>query len=209
MNKTVYALIFLISILYSYSIENEASLEQTPESFKVLFKTSKGEFVVEAHKKWSPLAVQRFYNLVKDDYYRNLPLFRVVDGFVAQFGLGGNLVKQNKWDVNFQDEPVIHSNLRRTIAFARAGNNTRSNQIYINYSDNIRLDDYKSEGLDVVGYPPFAKVISGMEVVDSFFNEYGNEPSQFQDLISTYGNDWILERYPKLDMILSAELIKK
>jgi peptidyl-prolyl cis-trans isomerase A (cyclophilin A) len=178
--------------------------EKAPDSFKVKFKTTKGDFIVEVKREWSPRGVDRFYNLIINGYYNNASFFRVIKNFVAQFGINANPDISAKWlKANIEDDPVKLSNTRGTISFATAGPNTRTTQLFINYKDNSRLDS--------MGFSPFAKVVEGMDVVDSLYSDYGEgEPygkGPSQERIQIEGNDYLKKEFPKLDYIISTELI--
>src|SRR6201988_5032547 len=72
-------------------LANPAALhEQAPPTYKVTFDTSKGPFVVEVHRDWAPNGADRFYNLVKNGFYNNTRFFRVISGFMVQFGINGD-----------------------------------------------------------------------------------------------------------------------
>ncbi len=183
----------------------EKANEKAPEKFKVKFKTTKGDIIVEAVRSWSPNGADRFYNLVKAGFFTDIAFFRVLDGFVAQFGIHGNPEISAVWrNQNIQDDPVKESNLKGTISFATAGPNTRTTQFFINYGDNSRLDD--------MGFSPFAKVIEGMDVAESLYSGYGEGapngrgPNQAQ--IQRSGNEYLKAQFPKLDYILSASIIE-
>ncbi|MFH2202743.1 MAG: peptidylprolyl isomerase [Elusimicrobiota bacterium] len=175
-----------------------------PETFKARFKTTKGEFVIEAHRSWSPHGADRFYNLVKLGYFENVACFRVVSGFMAQFGIHGDPALSAQWrEAKIPDDPAIgQSNARGAISFAMAGPNTRTVQLFINYVDNRMLDG--------MGFTPFGRVVSGMEVVDQLHGGYGDGPPRGrgpnQGLIQTQGNDYLRRHFDGLDYILSASL---
>ena len=137
-----------------------ADMTQTaPATFKVKFATSEGDFVVESQREWAPLGVDRFYNLVKNGYYDGVCFFRVISGFMAQFGIHGDPKVSAAWrPERMQDDPVKQSNKRGYISYAMAGPNTRTTQLFINYTDNSRLDQ--------MGFAPIARVVEGMDVVD-------------------------------------------
>lgn len=177
-----------------------------PSQFKVLFETSKGNFTVDVKRYFSPKGVDRFYYLVSNGYYDGNRFFRVVPNFVVQWGINGDPEINKVWE-NFgiEDEPVKLSNYRGTIAFARGGPNTRSNQVYINYKDNLRLDTTNYNG--VKGFPAFGRVINGMEVLDSIYAEYRQKPDQ--DSIQQKGNDYLQRNFPKLDYIIKARVIEE
>ena len=149
-------------------LKNPAALtEQAPATFKADFDTSKGKFVVEVHRDWAPNGADRFYNLVKNGFYDDLRFFRVLDGFMAQFGIHGDPAIQSVWtSARIKDDPVKQSNKRGYLVFATAGPNTRTTQLFINFGDN-------SGSLDKQGFAPFGQVTSGMDVVDKLYNGYG------------------------------------
>src|ERR1700761_594788 len=115
------------------SLSNPAALTaQAPAEYKVKFDTSKGVFVVEVHRDWAPLGADRFYNLVKNGFYDNARFFRVISGFMVQFGINGDPKVSAVWhDANIKDDPVRQTNQRGTISFATAGPNTRTTQVFI------------------------------------------------------------------------------
>ncbi|HEY4219519.1 MAG TPA: peptidylprolyl isomerase [Gemmatimonadaceae bacterium] len=186
-----------------------------PDSFVVAFETSRGRFDVMARKPWAPLGVAHFYALVQDKHYDDNRFFRVVKGFVAQFGLSGDPKINSALDNQcFADEPVQHSNTRGTIAYARGGPNTRSAQLFVNLVDNPKLDT-----LSTFGFPPFGEVITGMPVVDSLYSGYGEAAprggSEYgmegpsQDSIRIKGNAYLTAGWPKLDYIKTARVVQE
>lgn len=182
--------------------------EAGPDSFLVVFETSKGSFETMVHRKWSPLAADRFYHLVRLGFFDEVSIFRVVKGYVAQFGIHNDEEVNKAWrPLGIEDEPVRMSNLRGTIAFARGGKKTRTTQIFINLKDNGSLNGMNYGG--VVGYPPFAIITKGMdEVVDAFYGDHGNAPAMRQDSISIAGRAFLDRAYPGLDHIKSARILK-
>jgi peptidyl-prolyl cis-trans isomerase A (cyclophilin A) len=188
------------------NLSDPASLnEQAPPVYKVKFDTSKGPFVVEVHRDWAPNGADRFYNLVKNGFYNDTRFFRVIDGFMVQFGLNGDPKVSSVWrDADIKDDPVKQSNVRGNITFATAGPNTRTTQVFINYGDNT--------GLDGQGFSPFGKVVSGMDVVDSLYNGYGEgAPSGHgpnQGIVQSLGNAYLNKAFPKLDYINKATIEK-
>jgi peptidyl-prolyl cis-trans isomerase A (cyclophilin A) len=178
--------------------------EQAPDNFKVRFNTTKGDFVVEVKREWSPKGADRFYNLVKNGFYNDAAFFRVIPGFVAQFGINAKPEISAKWqDARISDDPVKLSNIEGTISFATSGPNTRTTQLFINYSDNSRLDS--------MGFSPFGKVVEGMDMVKKLYAEYGegepygNGPSQSR--IQSEGNNYLKTEFPKLDYIIATEIL--
>jgi len=185
-------------------LKNPAGLtEQAPAMFKVNFDTSAGAFVVEVHRDWAPNGADRFYNLVKNGYYDGVRFFRVISGFMAQFGMHGDPSIQQAWtSAQIKDDPVKESNKRGTITFATRGPNTRTTQLFINFGNNAALDKQ--------GFSPFGEVVSGMDVVDKLYSGYGEGapqgggPSQGQ--ITTEGNAYLSKSFPKLDYIKTATI---
>lgn len=203
--------ILFFTLLFSSEMPDESILDlKAPDSFKVKFTTTKGDFVIQANRVWSPQGVDRLYQLVKSGFYDSVAVFRVVGGFVAQFGIHDKTEITNFWNENpIDDEPVNFKNLKGTISFARAGDKTRSCQLFINLEDNTKLDNFTAEGLTVVGYPPIAKVIEGMEeTIDELYDGYGERPTSRQPEITEQGNTFLRKKFRKLDYILSAEIIK-
>lgn len=184
----------------SGAFKNPAALkEKAPAKFKAQFETTKGTFVVEVTRAWSPNGADRFYNLVKSGYFDGVKFFRVISGFMAQFGIHGDPTVAAKWQrAIIPDDKVVESNKRGYVTFATAGPNTRTTQLFINYGDNSRLDSD--------GFSPFGKVVKGMEVVDKIFSGYGEQPSQ--QMISMEGNKYLNASWPKLDGIKKATLLK-
>ena len=168
-----------------------------PASFRVRFDTSKGPFVVEVHRDWSPKGADRFYELVKVCFYDENRFFRVVPNFVIQWGIQGDPQLQLRWrDKNITDDPVKVTNRRGTIAYATDGPNTRTTQLFINLKDNPQLDKR--------GFSPFGEVVSGMNVVDGIYPGYGQTPDQ--DQIQAHGNAYLREKFPALDYITAARV---
>ena len=186
------------------SLGDPASLNaRAPDSYKAKFVTSKGTFVIQVNRDWAPHGADRFYNLVKAGFYNDARFFRVIDGFMVQFGISGNPDVSAAWsNANIPDDPVRESNARGTVTFATAGPNTRTTQVFINFNNNA--------GLNSQGFAPFGKVISGMDVVDSLYKGYGegaprgNGPNQA--LIKAQGNAYLVTQFPKLDYIQKATI---
>jgi len=183
---------------------NPAGLtEKAPETFKAKLDTSKGLIVIEVHRDWAPTGVDRFYNLVKNGYYDDVRFFRVMSGFMAQFGINGNPQVQAAWrDAKIKDDPVKQSNKRGYVVFANAGPNTRTTQLFINFKDNT--------GLDGQGFAPFGEVVEGMDVVDNLFAGYGEGAPRGhgpdQGRIQSEGNAYLNKSFAKLDFIKTATI---
>ena len=206
------ALFFIVIIFYACSGNNpllkpdtKELNEHSPNNFRVVFHTTKGDFTVDVSRKYSPLGVDRFYYLVKNHYYDGNRFFRVVPNFVVQWGMKGIPEIDKIWEkMGIKDEPVKLSNTKGTIAFARGGPNTRSNQLFINLKYNARLDT--SGYMNVKGFPAFGKVIKGMDIVESINSEYVQKPNQ--DSIIVKGNGYLNRNFPDLDYIKSTEIVK-
>ncbi len=184
------------------SLMNPASLNQkAPDTFKVKFTTTKGDFVVEVTRAWAPLGADRFYNLVKNGFFTDVEFFRVISGFMAQFGINGNPKIATAWsNATMADDPVVQSNKRGYITYAKTqAPNSRSTQLFINYGDNSRLDSD--------GFAPFGQVVEGMDVVDRLDSEYGDQTTSAQEQITTQGNAFLKANFPKLDSIKSAVIV--
>jgi peptidyl-prolyl cis-trans isomerase A (cyclophilin A) len=178
---------------------------KAPDVFKAKFKTTKGDFIVEVHREWSPNGADRFYNLVKMGFFDDTRFFRAVEGFMVQFGISGDPLVNAKWqEQGIADDPVKQSNKRGFMTFAQRGTpNTRSTQVFVNYGDNSRLDGT---------FAPFGQVVQGMEVVDSLFKGYGEGAPMGrgpdQSHIQTMGNAYLDDRFPELDAITRAEIAR-
>lgn len=207
--KKVFLIVFAI-LLSSCAIKKfkEKWLEKkAPEIFKARFETTQGNFDIEAVREWSPAGVDRLYQLIKNEYYQDVAIFRVVPNFVAQFGIHNDTLINNAWQKNgIQDEPVLEKNAKMTISFARGGVSTRSNQIFINLKDNYRLDELDYSG--VKGFPVVAKVIAGEDTVLKFYDGYGDKLGGKQGEISKKGNAFLREEFPKVDYIIKAYILK-
>ncbi len=177
--------------------------QQAPDSYRVRCQTTRGPFTIEVTRDWAPLAADRFYNLVRVGYLDDVAFFRVIRGFVVQFGINGDPEVSARWkDASFPDEPVRAQNLRGFVSFAMAGPNSRTTQLFINLADNVRLDR--------MGFAPFGRVVEGMEVVELLYAGYGEgEPrgqGPSQDRIYAEGNRYLRESFPRLDYLVKAEI---
>jgi peptidyl-prolyl cis-trans isomerase A (cyclophilin A) len=178
---------------------------EAPQTFRVRLTTSKGPVVLELHRDWSPRGVDRFYNLVEAGFYDGVRFFRVLDGFMAQFGINGDPRIQARWaNANIQDEPVVEGNTRGRITYAKSARpNSRSTQLFINFEDNSPLD---AQGFAAIG-----EVVEGMDVVDRLYSGYGEGPPRGagpnQGLIQQRGNEYLNSDFPDLDYIEKAEVI--
>ena len=178
--------------------------QKAPETFKVRFDTSKGQFTVEVTRAWAPNGADRFYNLVRSGFFKDVEFFRVIPGFMCQFGIHGDPKVAAPWrGANIPDDPVKGSNTRGAITFATAGPNTRTTQLFINYADNNNLDS--------MGFSPFGKVTQGMDVVDKIYGDYGEGfprgRGPDQSRIQREGNAYLKKDFPNLDYIKSATIL--
>jgi len=174
---------------------------QSPDSFRARFATTKGDFVITVHRAWAPQGADRFYNLVRSGFYDGVRFFRVLPGFMAQFGIHGDTAVTAAWrERRIPDDPVRRTNIRGLVTFATAGPGTRTTQIFINYGNNDRLD--------AMGFAPFGQVVEGMEVVDQLYGGYGEGtprgrgPDQFR--LNVEGEKYLARQFPKLDKINKA-----
>jgi peptidyl-prolyl cis-trans isomerase A (cyclophilin A) len=180
--------------------------DEAPESFKVKFVTTKGDFVIAVTRDWAPNGADRFYNLVKIGYFRNVSFFRNIAGFMVQFGIHGDPAVNAKWrSANIKDDPVTQSNKPGFVTYAQSGRpNSRSTQFFINFGDNANLDAMR--------FAPFGKVVEGMDVVESLYNGYGEGAPRGrgpdQGRMQEEGNAYLKKDFPKLDYIKTATIVE-
>jgi peptidyl-prolyl cis-trans isomerase A (cyclophilin A) len=180
---------------------------RAPDTFWVTFETTRGAFTVEVQRASSPQGADRLFNLVQIGYFEDVAFFRVISGFMAQFGIHGDPMIAERWsDANIQDDPVIQSNKRGMLTYAMSSQlNSRSTQFFVNYKDNLSLDG--------MGFAPVGEVVRGMEVVDALYSGYGEGapsgigPDQMQ--VQLQGNIYLKSQFPKLDYIKRAVLSDK
>jgi len=180
------------------------ALEKAPELYKVKFHTTVGDITLEVHRDWAPQGADRFFNLVKIGFFTDIELFRVVPGFMAQFGIHGDPAISKAWrDASITDDPVKESNKRGYLTFATRGRDTRTTQMFINLVDNPNLDR--------MGFSPIGKIAEGQDVLDKVYGGYGegapggNGPNQMR--VQFEGNKYLKAEFPKLDSILSATIV--
>jgi peptidyl-prolyl cis-trans isomerase A (cyclophilin A) len=187
-------------------LKPELATEKSPAVYKVQFATTKGDFIIEAHRDWSPQGADRFYNLVKMGYYNGAAFFRAIEGFMVQFGINGSPEVNAKWrSADIPDDPSAgQSNKRGFISFAMAGPNTRTTQVFINYGDNGRLDG--------MGFTPFGRVVKGMEIVEGLYKGYGEGApggaGPDQGRVQAEGNAYLKKDFPKLDWVKTVRIAK-
>jgi peptidyl-prolyl cis-trans isomerase A (cyclophilin A) len=186
-------------------LDPSKATETAPATYKVKFETTKGDFVVEVQRDWSPQGADRFYNLVKLGFYDDIAFFRAIDGFMVQFGIHGNPEVTRAWkDQKIPDDPVKQSNKRGYVTFATAGPGTRTTQVFINFGNNANLDQ--------MGFSPFGQVVEGLDVVDQIHTGYGEGAPRGmgpnQGSIERSGNDYLRGSFPKLDYVKTARLVE-
>jgi peptidyl-prolyl cis-trans isomerase A (cyclophilin A) len=185
-------------------LANPAALnEKAPASYKARFDTSKGIVVIDVRRDWAPNGADRFYNLVKNGFYDDARFFRVIGGFMVQFGINGDPKISAPWrTATIKDDPVKQSNKRGYITFATSGPDSRTSQVFINFGDNA--------GLDRQGFSPFGQVSSGMEVVDALYSGYGEGAPQGrgpdQSRLQREGNNYLMKDFPRLDYVKKASI---
>ncbi len=179
--------------------------ESAPDTFMVTIETTKGTFATQVVREWAPIGADRFYNLVRHGFYDDSRFYRVVSGFIVQFGLPGNPEVTPHWlDATMVDDPVEASNVRGTIAYAMTGPDTRTTQVYISLVDNTRLDEQ--------GFAPFGRIVEGMDVVDQLYGGYGENAGGGlrrgdQSKIYAEGNAHLDRDFPELDRLINATVV--
>jgi cyclophilin family peptidyl-prolyl cis-trans isomerase len=175
--------------------------KKAPQLFDIKFHTTKGDFTITVHRTWAPRGADRLYNLAKNHFFDGQKFFRVVPGFVVQFGISPDPKVSAAWrDATIRDDPVTRHNVRGTVAFASAGPDTRTTQLFVNLADNSSLDSG--------GFAPIGSVTRGMGVVDRFYSGYGEAPTSHQAEMEAQGNAWLDESFPKLDGIKTATVAR-
>jgi peptidyl-prolyl cis-trans isomerase A (cyclophilin A) len=188
------------------ALDPAAATDRAPDTFKAKFATTKGDFVIEVHREWSPNGADRFYNLVKRGYYDNTKFFRAIEGFMVQFGIHGDPAVNAKWrNATIPDDPPKQSNKRGFVTFAKSGMpNSRTTQIFINYVD-------ANAKLDAMGFAPFGQVVQGMDVVDGLYKGYGEGApggrGPAQGRVQGEGNAYLEKEFPQLDGVKKAEIV--
>lgn len=193
-------MLLVIAVVNVTAMASVSAADKAPERYKVKFETSKGDFVVDVQREMAPQGADQFYSLVNSGFYDECRFFRVLPGFMVQFGINGNPDVQAKYrDALIKDDPVRTSNKRGTITFATSGPNSRTTQVFINFGNNTFLDDQ--------GFSPFGHVSAGMNVVDSIDSSSGEKPNQGS--IQSQGNKYLKAKYPNLDYIKKASIVKE
>ena len=183
--------------------DNASRTPPAPDSFLVALETSRGPMQIMVHRDWAPLGVDRFYSLVKNNFYDEARFFRVVPGFVAQFGIPADPAMAPRFIKGpLADDPVKHGNARGTLAYAHAGPNTRTSQLFINLRDN-------QSKLDAQGFATFGEIREGLPMIDSLNGEYDGPDGPDQHLIETMGTAYLTSTYPRLDYIKTARVTRE
>jgi peptidyl-prolyl cis-trans isomerase A (cyclophilin A) len=194
----------LATPVFGQALLNPAGLkEQAPATYKARFDTSKGVFVVDVRRDYAPNGADRFYNLVKNGFFDEARFFRVISGFMVQFGINGDPKVSAQWrSATIPDDPVKQSNKRGFITFATSGPNSRTSQVFINFGDNARLDQ--------MGFAPFGQVTTGMNVVDQLYSEYGegapNGRGPSQGRLQSEGNAYLTKDFANMDFVKKATI---
>ena len=176
-----------------------------PEVYRVKFETTQGDFTVEVTRAWAPHGADRFHELIRMRFYDQSRFYRVLKGFIAQFGVHRDFKVQDVWRTLFiPDDPPQQKNLRGTLAFAKSDPNTRSIEVFINLKDNAVLDEQ--------GFVPFAKIVDGLEVVDRLYSGYGEMRPIGKDIdpgrVEEEANEYLVPRFPRLDYIKTARFVE-
>ncbi len=185
----------------------EKATATAPDSYQVRFETTKGAFTVVVHRDWAPRGADRFYNLVKLGFYDGVAFFRVLEGFVVQFGIHGEPKVASAWrEARIQDDPVKQSNTRGRITFATAGPDTRTTQVFVNLGDNKMLDN--------MGFAPFGEVdAEGMKVIEALYAGYGEGAPRGrgpdQGRMQREGNAYLRQHFPQLDYVKTARIVEQ
>jgi peptidyl-prolyl cis-trans isomerase A (cyclophilin A) len=177
-----------------------------PEIYDVAFDTTQGSFTVEVSRAWAPRGADRFYELVNMRYFDEGRFFRVLPGFIAQFGVHKDFKVHDVWREFFiVDDPRKQDNVRGTLAFAQAGSNMRSTEVFINLADNKVLDEQS--------FVPFARIVSGMDVPDKLYSGYGELGPEGKGpdsgRVEEEANEYLVPRFPKLDYIKHAKFVPR
>ena len=204
MRSSLFAALAMLAALSSAACRKPAPKIVIPAVFRVKFETSQGDIVVEATRAWAPHGVDRFHELVRMRYFDDGRFFRVVPGFIAQFGVHRDFKVHDVWRNFFiVDDPPLEKNLRGTLAFAQSGPDTRATEIFINLADNPALDEQR--------FVPFAKVIEGMDVAGKLYSGYGEMRPQGKEIdpgrVEEEANEYLVPRFPKLDYIKRARFL--
>jgi peptidyl-prolyl cis-trans isomerase A (cyclophilin A) len=213
--KVIYIFLLLITIdqtrINAQMLPTELNLsEQSPDSFLTTFETTKGNFTIKVNRQWSPLASDRLYLLIKNHYYDDCVVYRVAPtlsykgGFIVQFGIANDEKVNRAWEkFPVKDEPVVHPHSIGAVNFARGGQDTRSTELAIALTPCLELDT--ASYLGAKGFPTVGEVVEGMDVINSFNKQYGNDIFKYPDSLYL-GSKYFDREFPGLDRIISARI---
>ncbi len=191
----------LTGLVFGLAVTTSLKAQETaPAKYQVKFETTAGDFTVDVTRDLAPKGADQFYNAVKTGFYNDCRFFRVVPGFMVQFGINGDPAIQKQWrEKSIKDDPVRASNKRGYVTFAMAGPDTRTTQVFISYADNSFLDGQ--------GFSPFGVVNEeDMKVVDAIESKYGESPQQ--GAIQAAGNEYLKSKFPELDYVKKATIVE-
>ena len=198
-------LVLLLTCLLLAGCKKPAPKVVVPEVYRVKLETSQGDFVVEVTRAWAPRGADRFHELVRMRYFDESRFFRVLTGFIAQFGVHRDFKVHDVWRTMFiPDDPRLQKNLRGTLSFAQAGPSTRATEVFINLADNAVLDDQ--------GFVPFGKIVEGIGAIDKFYSGYGEMRPTGKEIdpgrVEEEANEYLTQRFPKLDYIKRVRFVQ-
>ena len=187
-------------------LDPSRATERAPDRFRVRFETTRGPFVVEVTRAWAPRGADRFFNLVGVGYYDDVAFFRVIEGFMVQFGINGEPAVNAAWQgARIPDDPVTQSNRRGMVTYAMAGPDTRTTQLFINFRDNA--------GLDAQGFAPFGRVIeracpSWTRCIPATARARLAAGARTRGRAQGEGNAYLRGSYPRLDFVKTARVVE-
>jgi peptidyl-prolyl cis-trans isomerase A (cyclophilin A) len=195
------ALAHIESAMHPALLDPSSARRRAPDRFTVRLQTTEGDVDLAVVRDWSPEGADRIFNLVEIGFFDGAPIYRVVRGFVAQWGKHPVPRVNAVWfNANIPDEERKESNRRGTLCFAqRSQPNTRGVDLFINLKDNPHLDK--------LGFTPVGRVVAGMEVVDRFHADYGERVDQGR--LHYEGAAYLRKNFPALDVIESARILKR
>jgi peptidyl-prolyl cis-trans isomerase A (cyclophilin A) len=204
MRNSAFIVLAALAAATSTNCSKPAPKVVVPEIYRVRFETSQGDFVVEAIRAWAPRGADRFHELIRMRYFDQGRFFRVLPGFIAQFGIHRDFKVHDVWrKLVIPDDPPQQKNLRGTLAFAKSGPDTRATEVFINLADNLILDEEH--------FVPFGRIVEGVEVIDKLYSGYGELRPEGKgpeaSRVEEEANSYIVPRFPKLDYIKTAKFV--
>jgi peptidylprolyl isomerase len=147
----------------NYQINPTGNIQKEPpkmnlnlsKKYSAVMTTTEGVIKIDLYADKTPITVNNFVTLSRENFYNNVIFHRVMKDFMIQggdpegTGAGGP-------GYSFADEPFDGEYTRGTIAMANAGPNTNGSQFFIMHKDYPLQKNY------VI----FGKVSEGLEVVD-------------------------------------------